>query len=465
MLQPLFPSEDDQPINRPTQPHLAALRTRHSSSIDPISKDLHYSSPVTRREERENSSANPAVELIRHKVEDLFAEQERSKNQNSPMPTVTTSSRPISRHQQFMQELSTSGKSLAQIQSEWHNYYVGLPDKEKYEVWQEFYDNNQQNNSAYKTLAAQHQSQQFSNKPVEYDVLSATAHPHPRQQAQPVPQVQLQSIPTTKNNKSVARLHHKLKQQIKQQVTEPDKIKQHAHSLLFGLGTGFVVLAVLLFGFFNEMIIAPFLQPSRTVSNSQIIVDGNSLVASDTPEVIIPKINVQIPVVYDANSTSEEVIQNALENGVVHYSTTVMPGEKGNAAIFGHSSNNIFNKGKYKFAFVLLHKLESGDIFYLTYNKQVYTYKVFDKRIVAPEEMSVMDAVAGKEATVTLITCDPPGTSTNRLVIWGEQINPKPSTATQPKQVQTQPSQNTNKPKVLPSQSQTLWDRIINWDF
>ncbi|HEX9153408.1 MAG TPA: sortase, partial [Candidatus Saccharimonadales bacterium] len=181
-----------------------------------------------------------------------------------------------------------------------------------------------------------------------------------------------------------------------------------------------------------------------------------------TPEVIIPKINVQIPVIYDEPSVTEASVQRALERGVIHYASTVNPGEQGNAAVFGHSSNNIFNKGKYKFAFVLLHELVPGDIFYLTYNKTVYTYKVFDKKIVPPTEVSVLGGVADKPATATLITCDPPGTSTNRLVVWGEQISPDPAGAATPTITNT-PS--TATPTELPSEGPTLWSRFWNWVF
>jgi uncharacterized Rmd1/YagE family protein len=42
-----------------------------------------------------------------------------------------------------MYDLSHSGKSLAEIQTAWHQYYVNLPNDEKHQVWQEFYANYQ----------------------------------------------------------------------------------------------------------------------------------------------------------------------------------------------------------------------------------------------------------------------------------------------------------------------------------
>jgi sortase A len=215
-----------------------------------------------------------------------------------------------------------------------------------------------------------------------------------------------------------------------------------------------------MFSFFNERFIAPFVSPSKNVSNSSIIIDPSNTSAGPEPKVIIPKINVELPVIYDQTSTDEASIQAGLEQGVVHYSTTSNPGEKGNGAIFGHSSNNILNKGKYKFAFVLLHRMEVGDTFIIQKDSKRYVYKVIDKRVVKPTEVGVLNDTHGKEATFSLITCDPPGTSTNRLVVTGEQITPDPSTNAASTATNTSAS-----PAELPSNSPSLWHRITSWLF
>jgi sortase A len=232
--------------------------------------------------------------------------------------------------------------------------------------------------------------------------------------------------------------------------------KHHVQSLLFGLGMGLLVIIVFLFGFFNEVIIAPFLQPSRVASATPLIVNNDSVAPSPNPEVIIPKIDVQIPVDYNETSTDENTIENDLQSGVVHYPTTVLPGQTGNAAFFGHSSNNIFNKGKYKFAFVLLHTLVPGDTFYLAYNGKMYVYKVITRSIVDPSDVAVLNPVPGQTATATLITCDPPGTSLHRLIVVGQQISPDPSGNTQ----STAPTPSIS-PTTLPGNGPTLWTRFI----
>jgi sortase A len=159
--------------------------------------------------------------------------------------------------------------------------------------------------------------------------------------------------------------------------------------------------------------------------------------------------------VFDEASIEENAVQRALERGVLHYATTSQPGQQGNGAIFGHSSNNILNKGKYKFAFVLLKRLEAGDTFMVHKDGKRYVYRVFDKKIVKPSEVSVLNATAGKPATMSLITCDPPGTSLNRLVVIGEQITPDPTANTAPTAVKTE-----TQPRVLPSDAPTLWQRL-----
>jgi sortase A len=221
---------------------------------------------------------------------------------------------------------------------------------------------------------------------------------------------------------------------------------------------GLVVISFLLFGFFNERFIAPFITPSRNVSSTPIIVDQNATAAGSDPKIIIPKINVEVPVVYDEHSIEEKDVQAALERGVVHYANTALPGEKGNAVIVGHSSNNIFNRGKYKFVFVLLNKLEPGDTFMVDKDGKRYVYKVYDKRVVRPTDVSVLGATE-KPATITLITCDPPGTSINRLIVVAEQISPDPSQNT----INTETATKDQRPSVVPGNAPSLWYRFTHW--
>jgi len=499
LVNPLFKDdEDDKPSSKQGQGYV--FHNHKGKTIQPVSKDLHAAAPHARAinpqhhypqavvgsaapasEPVGKSHADAAVELVRRKVAEAYGDEPSVKEE---LKEVVEHLPHPSKHQQFMTSLSTSGKSLAQIQTDWHDYYQKLPDQEKHEVWQEFYRANQQGSRFTQAVAgAASHTPLSSTEGIEHPA-HATGHAAPKMPGVSASTADIRGRAEDKpKHQAVVRDHipqsysakrypkprgtsAKLKKQIMEKVAlsanTQAKAKQHFQSLAFGVVTGLIVLVVFLFGFFNEMFIAPFIQPSRHVSATPIILNSDSIAPNATPEVIIPKINVQIPTVFDQKSVNESDVQAGLERGVIHYPTTVLPGQQGNAAFFGHSSNNIFNKGKYKFAFVLLHELMPGDVFYLTYNKIVYSYRVFDKRIVPPTEVSVLDSIPGKPATATLITCDPPGTSTNRLVVWGEQISPDPSGAAAPDEPTV--GQETT-PAELPSEGPTAWKRFWGWLF
>lgn len=377
------------------------------------------------------ADADLASNVIREKLDRIFAEEP---NPTQELSEAAARSDGRSKHQQFMYNLGTSGKDLATIQTEWHAYYEGLPNQEKHLVWQEFYAS--QNAITHQTpqVLAKHKNETAARG-------RGTAAKKPAKLVN-------------------ARSAKDVQAAIRDTVTAGGKLdtKHHIQSLLFGLGMGAIVIIIFLFGFFNEVIISPFIQPSRASADTPLIVSNTSIAPTNTPEVIIPKINVEIPANYTETSTNEADIENDLESGIVHYPSTSVPGQAGNAAFFGHSSNNIFNKGKYKFAFVLLHTLVQGDTFYLTYNGKLYVYKVISRQIVDPSDVGVLGPVAGQTATATLITCDPPGTSLHRLVVVGQQISPDPSGNTQA----TTPAATTTTPTSLPGNGPTLWGRFIS---
>lgn len=375
-----------------------------------------------------------AIELIRGKVDKIYTSEPDVKEELSESEQVQHRSK----HQQFMYELGVSGKDLASIQTEWHNYYQSLSDTEKNQVWQEFY-------------ASQNRLVHHSQPSTKARVTRQLAQNRLRKKAPSRPK-----IPKIRDSRST----NEIQRVIRHNVTAGGKLKakHHLQSILFGLGIGCLAVLIFMFGFFNEVFIAPFIQPSRVQASTPLIVSSSSVAPTTNPEVIIPKINVEIPIVYNETSTNESVIENDLQDGVVHYPTTVLPGENGNTAYFGHSSNNIFNQGRYKFAFVLLHTLVNGDTFYLTNNGKIYVYKVISHTIVSPNDVGVLGPVSGQTATATLITCDPPGTSINRLVVVGQQISPDPSGNSQA----ASPTPTTTLPTELPGNGQTLWGRFIS---
>jgi LPXTG-site transpeptidase (sortase) family protein len=381
----------------------------------------------------------PAVEMIRRKLAALYSQEPSASEEIKEIEQLQTAR---SKHQEFMHRLTTSGKSMAEIQAAWHSYYQGLSDNEKHEVWQEFYQANAKTKP----------------HPVPEPVVASVQHPAPEPH-KAVVAVHETAPPKPKkaDRRNVAAIKKEVLGRVRASAKTKHKAKQHLQSLAFGLGLGALALLIALFGLFNELVVAPFIRPGSAAA-TPIILNADAPAPNKQPEVIIPKLNAQLPVVYGSQSLAEPDVQKALEKGVFHYPTTATPGQNGNVAIFGHSSNNIFNKGKYKFAFVLLHELEPGDIFYLTYEGKVYTYKVYGKKRVLPDETWILGPAEDKVATATLITCDPPGSTRYRLAVWGEQISPDPSAnseAIEPSEaLQTQD---------LPGKGPSAWSRFWGW--
>lgn len=394
--------------------------------VIPQQQTVAQSDVVTKSDTTETKDKKAALSIVRSKLAKLYAHEPDAVDESIES---FQAGKKRSKHQQYMYELTNSGEGLAQIQTQWHAYYTALSDAEKHEVWQEFYQaHDQQAQTGLTTVL---------NTTAQNDISKHAAQNY--------------HTPKSTETKTMA----ELKKQVVNKVSAGGKLstKHHVQSLLFGLGTASVFIVVLLFGFFNERFIAPFVSPSREVSATPIV--GNSTVVGPESKIIIPKINLEVPVVYDVNTTEEKSVQAGLERGVVHYSTSPEPGQTGNVVIVGHSSNNILNKGQYKFAFVLLKRLEIGDTFSLNKGGVRYTYQIFDKKIVKPTDVSVLGP-SSKPNTATLITCDPPGTSINRLIIVGEQISPDPTG--NKAAAQTAPALSDK--GVLPSNAPSLWQRI-----
>lgn len=221
-----------------------------------------------------------------------------------------------------------------------------------------------------------------------------------------------------------------------------------------------VVLLIFSFLQYNRAIIAnvkAYVTPGE-IDPQNIVVDPNaSLQVSQDPRLIIPKINVNVPVNYD--TTPDQASQlKAMENGVAYFGipgADSKPGQVGNTVISGHSSNDFIESGNYKFVFALLERLKPGDIFYLHYNGVRYTYNVTKTQVVKPTDVGALVYPTTKPVA-TLITCTPLGTALNRLLVTAEQVSPDPASATA-----APASSGTDKGIVMPSNSPTLFEKIF----
>ncbi len=224
-----------------------------------------------------------------------------------------------------------------------------------------------------------------------------------------------------------------LRGSIRQKVLEgAQKVRKSRH--FTPVVAGLVVLIIFGFLQYNRIIfgaIAAYASPGN-IDPQNIIVDPSVEVnVGPEPKMIIPKINVDAPVVYGVGPDHASQMQ-AMKSGIAHFSipgANAVPGQVGNAAFAAHSSNDAFASGDYKFVFAQNEKLVKGDIIYMHYEGKRYTYSITSTEVVMPNEVSKIQLQTNKPM-LTLISCVPLGTAQKRLLVFAEQINPSPNSAT-----------------------------------
>ena len=210
---------------------------------------------------------------------------------------------------------------------------------------------------------------------------------------------------------------------------------------------------------YNSLIISnvmAYVSPGN-IDPQNIVIDPNADNNVD-PEsrLIIPKINVDVPVLYDVGSDYKSQM-TAMTKGLAHFSipgANSHPGEIGNTVLSGHSSNDLFDPGDYKFIFAQLDKLVKGDTVYANYKSKRYAYIVTKKSVVKPSEVNKLIYETNKPM-LTLITCTPLGTALNRLLVTTQQVSPDPESASpKPKPTGDSDSQ-------MPGTAPTLLERLL----
>ena len=249
-----------------------------------------------------------------------------------------------------------------------------------------------------------------------------------------------------------------MRQELKAKVHESaTKIKKSRHFL--PIISGIIVVLLFIFLQYNSFIVSnvmAYVSPGN-IDPQNIVIDPNAdTVVGPEPKLIIPKINVDVPVIYDIGNDYNSQM-TAMAKGVAQFAipgASSHPGQVGNTVIAGHSSNDLFDGGDYKFIFAQLDKLNIGDTIYVNYNSVRYTYIVSKKQVVSPNDVSSLVYPITKPI-LTLLTCTPIGTALNRLLITSEQVSPDPSNST------TAPVSSNTTIKSIPGNTPSFIERLF----
>lgn len=133
----------------------------------------------------------------------------------------------------------------------------------------------------------------------------------------------------------------------------------------------------------------------------------------------IPALNLDEPVVFNVDPNDEKIYNAALRQGIAHASGTAFPNSGRLGYYFAHSSNPSLHR-QFNAIFYLLGKLKTGDEVFIWHEGERYDYLVTQTRTTEPTDISFLDHEYPSE-TIVLQTCWPPGTTSERLLVFAER--------------------------------------------
>lgn len=404
--------------------------------------------PLTRQPEPQQQQA-AAANVIRTQIDALYGDSPVAAKQETPAAPATAFS---SINQETLQQnLGSDTNPYNRTHSNSAERQSSVDPKqwkEYHSAWQDYY---QKYYAAY--YAHQETQKQARQKELQQAITEQAQQTIPVA-APPAPQ---EAAPQEiSKNQAMQELRNKLRNNVQKRA---EKVRKSRHFV--PIVAALAVILIFVFIQYNRVFIATvnaYVSPGA-IDPQNIIVDndGANAVVGPEPRLIIPKVNVDVPVVYDIGADHDSQMA-AMEKGVAHFGipgANSRPGQKGNTVLSGHSSNDLFDRGDYKFIFAQLEKLKEGDTIYANYEGKRYTYVVTKTEVVKPTQVDKLVYPTDKPI-LTLITCTPLGTSLNRLLVTAEQISPSPTEATAAPITETGGEE-----APMPGNSATLFERLF----
>jgi LPXTG-site transpeptidase (sortase) family protein len=167
----------------------------------------------------------------------------------------------------------------------------------------------------------------------------------------------------------------------------------------------------------------PALPPSVPVVFEPLMTpDGGSInPVSQEFSIVVPKIGINAKVMANVDPAKPAEYIEALKTGVAHASTSFLPDQNGTVYIFSHSTNYDWCVKDLNAVCYHLKNLDKGDLIVVIYKGNRYTYKLTDKKVVQPRDITYLVPDVGKN-TLVLQTCWPPGSVAERLLIFADLV-------------------------------------------
>jgi len=165
---------------------------------------------------------------------------------------------------------------------------------------------------------------------------------------------------------------------------------------------------------------------------------------------------IEIPSINISKIVAEGITPKDLRRGPGHFPNTPLPGEMGNSAIAAHRTS-------YDAPFGNLNTIAPDDVIYITTPKGKFAYTVKEVSVVTPDKTSVL-ANTPQVATLTLVTCHPRFSTSQRLVVRAELSSTTPTTIPTSTPSST-PIPTTSIPQVVKTSSPEMISDVSANDF
>lgn len=132
----------------------------------------------------------------------------------------------------------------------------------------------------------------------------------------------------------------------------------------------------------------------------------------------IPAIGISVPIFFP-RVADKKIIAKDLDKGVVYYPGSVLPPEKGQIVILGHSAPPNWPKIKNDWVFSNINNLNFGDEILLHLDQKKYTYYVKEKTIIKKGQ-EIAPALTTSNNMLILVSCWPPGKDKQRIAVKAE---------------------------------------------
>ncbi len=137
----------------------------------------------------------------------------------------------------------------------------------------------------------------------------------------------------------------------------------------------------------------------------------------------IPKIGAEAEVKKNVSPFDKnEYLPILNEDKVAQSKYSGLPGQNTTIYLFAHSTKMGIQMVKNNSVFYLLGELKNDDLVFIQYNGDIYTYKIFDQKVVRSDEVEYMEYKEEGEEILILQTCWPLGTDWKRLLVFAKRI-------------------------------------------